>query len=91
MAFYVASYDLHNQRHYQPVWDQLNEWGAVRLLESLWLINSTLSASDIRTTLKSKADSDDSIAVIELKPASLWACDKAKLEGVAWLRKHILA
>ena len=36
MAHFIVSYDLHNQRNYKPVWDRLESWGAVRLLESLW-------------------------------------------------------
>lgn len=39
MALYAVSYDLHNVRHYQPVWDLLAKIGGVRVLESLfWLV-----------------------------------------------------
>ena len=91
MAHYIVSYDLHNQRHYQPVWDELEEMGATRLLESLWVLTSPLSASAIRDKLKNAADSDDSVAVVELKAGSYWACSKAKDAGVSWLRQNIKA
>ena len=32
MAHFIISYDLHHERHYQPVWNLLESWGAVRLL-----------------------------------------------------------
>jgi len=90
MAFYVASYDLHNQRHYQPVWAALESMGATRLLESLWVLTSNLTAAQIRDTLKQAADNDDSVAVVELKSGSNWACSRAKERGVAWLRQNIM-
>ncbi len=91
MANYVASYDLHNQRHYQGVWAKLESLGATRLLESLWVLTTPLSAVEIRDQLKSVADSDDSIAVIELKAGCNWAAERAKTPGVSWLRQNILA
>lgn len=91
MAHYIASYDLHNQRHYEPVWEALRKMGAVRLLESLWVLTSNLSAEDVRNKIKAAADSDDSVAVIELKRGSLWATDGAQGAGVEWLKQNILA
>lgn len=91
MAFYIASYDLHNQRHYQPVWDALTAMGGTRLLESLWVLSSNLTAAQVRDKLRAAADSDDSVAVVELKAGSNWACTRAKDNGVTWLRRNISA
>ena len=91
MAHFIISYDLHKQRNYQPVWDLLESWGAVRLLESLWVVTLPNKASHIRDAVKDAADDDDSVAVVELKAGSGWAASKAKKEGVAWLRQNILA
>ena len=91
MGVYLASYDLHNQRNYQPVWTALEEMGATRLLESLWVLTSSLTAIQIRDRLKQAADSDDSVAVIELKSGSYWATERARQSGVAWLRQNIMA
>ena len=90
MAYYVISYDLHNQRNYKPVWDLLESWGAVRLLESLWVLTITGTANTLRDALKGVMDSDDSCAVVELKPGSYWACQRSRDAGVAWLRTNIL-
>ena len=89
MAHFTVSYDLHNQRTYEPVWRLLESWGAVRLLESLWLVTLASTASQVRDALQRVVDSDDSVAVLELQVGSDWACVRAKPDGVAWLRKNI--
>ena len=91
MAHYIASYDLHNQRTYQPVWDELEAMGATRLLESLWVVTSNQTASQIRDRLQAAADNDDSIAIVELKLGSHWATSLARKAGVDWLKRNILA
>ena len=91
MAHYIASYDLHNQRHYQPVWDALESMGATRLLESLWVLTSNQTAEQIRITIQNAADSDDSVAVIELKPGSWWATIRVRPAGLQWLKQNIMA
>lgn len=91
MASYIVSYDLHQQRHYQPVWNLLESMGATRLLESLWVITTNLTAAQIRDALQNVIDNDDSTAVIELKPGSWWANRLAKPLGVQWLQRNIMA
>lgn len=90
MALFVISYDLHKQRTYPPVWGLLESWGAVRLLESLWLLNTGASAAQVRDDLMRVVDSDDSIAVIELKHGAYWAGLRMKEAGLGWLRKNLL-
>lgn len=89
MAHYVISYDLHNQRTYQPVWNLLNRWGAVRLLESLWVVTSEAQAGALRDALVQVIDNDDSVAVIELTPGAHWASVRAQQAGVDWLTRNI--
>jgi hypothetical protein len=91
MLNYIISYDLHQQRHYQPVWNLLEAMGATRLLESLWVVSSNLTALQIRDALQAVIDNDDSTAVIELKPGSWWANRLAKPAGVQWLQQRIMA
>lgn len=91
MAHFIVSYDLHNQRTYPPVWERLEEWGAVRLLESLWLVTLDNTAGQVRDALKDVVDTDDSIAVVELKKGSGWATLRVKKDGTDWLRTNILA
>ena len=89
MAHYVISYDLHKQRTYEPVWRKLEGWGAVRLLESLWVVTMNNSPGQLREDLQTVVDTDDSIAVIELKAGSEWASIRAKQAGVDWLSRNI--
>lgn len=89
MAHFVVSYDLHKQRTYEPVWERLESWGAVRLLESLWLVSLNNTASDLRDSLKEVMDADDSAAVIELKTGSDWATRCALRPGTDWLKNNL--
>ena len=89
MAHYIITYDLHNQRTYPPVWSLLESWGAVRLLESVWVATTSSSTVQVRDALQGVIDKDDSIAVVELKTGSDWACVRAKDDGVNWLRKNL--
>jgi len=90
MAHFIASYDLSRVRvrNYHPMLHKLQSWGATRLLESLWVFDSDLSASQIGDELRAAADADDAFAVIEVKPGSLWACEKARTLGIQWLRQN---
>jgi hypothetical protein len=91
MAHFIVSYDLHNQRHYQPVWTQLEAWGATRLLESLWVLSINLTALQVRDGIQVVIDNDDSVAVVEVKQGSWWANRLARPAGVQWLQQNIMA
>jgi hypothetical protein len=91
MALYLISYDLRKARNYQPVYDQLAKWGAVRVLESLWLTCVALAANQVRDVLGALVDADDGVIVIELKAGSTWSGLRAKPPGIEWLRQNILA
>ena len=89
MSTYLVSYDLHNQRHYQPVWTKLQQLGGQRLLESLWIVNSQLTATQLRDAVVAVADNDDSTAVVQVAVGSNWAVMRAKPEGIAMLRQYV--
>jgi hypothetical protein len=89
MAHYLVTYDLHNERNYPPVWAALERLGAVKALESVWLLTSTSGAGDLREALKAAADGDDSILVIELKAGSNWSGARILPAGLDWLERNI--
>jgi hypothetical protein len=89
MAYYAISYELRDPRHCPHVWAKLEAWGAVRLLETLWLLASPKTAQQIRDDLQKLVDIDDALAVIELKTGSYWSCLRAKHAGVTWLKRSI--
>lgn len=89
MAHYIISYDLHRERSYGPVWSLLESLGAVRLLESLWVVTSPYGVGDLREAIRQAMDQDDAVAVVELKPGSEWASFNARQPGVDWLTQNI--
>jgi hypothetical protein len=91
MAHYIVSYDLRNQRNYQPLWGALQQAGGTRLLESLWLLNSSLGAGVLTAELVKLIDNDDGVAVIELQGSSSWAAMRAQAAGTNWLQQNIRA
>lgn len=76
MALYFLTYDLRNSRDYQKLYDELNNFNAVRVLESTWCFNQiNTTASDLRDYFKNYIDSDDAILVSE---SNSWATIKTK-------------
>ena len=67
MALYILSYDLRKRRDYQPLWDELNKFNAVRILESDWCFNRiNTNAKGLRDYFKQLIDSDDGLLVAEV-------------------------
>ena len=89
MPLYAVSYDLHNKRDYQPIWDGLREVGGKKLLESLWLIDVDDEAADVKDWMKMLLDGDDSVAVVELQSSADWATYKAQQDGNEWLETNL--
>lgn len=59
MPHYVISYDLKKAKNYLPVWALLESWRATRLLESLWVVTSSLTVGEVRQALQNVVDGDD--------------------------------
>lgn len=89
MALHAVSYDLHNVKNYDPLWDALKKSGGARILESLWLISVPQTSVQLKDALKTYVDGDDSIVVIELNPSSDWASTRARPAGTEWLKKFM--
>jgi len=88
MAHFIISYDLRKQRNYQPLWDTLASWGAVRLLESLWVVTMNATAAAVRDSLRTVIDSDDGVAVMEFRAGSGWGTVGARDAGNQWFKSH---
>lgn len=89
MPLYAVSYDLHNKRDYQPIWDGLKEVGGRKLLETLWLIDVDDGASAVKDWVKMLIDAGDSVAVVELQSEADWATYKALPGGNEWLHANL--
>lgn len=64
MTLYFISYDLRKERDYQKLYDELNKYNAVRILESTWCFNrANTNAEALRDYFGQFIDSDDGIVV----------------------------
>jgi len=73
MAVYLVSYDLKKPgKDYQPLWTRLSEWKAIRILESVWIINWNTTAVQLRDDLRAKIDQNDCLAVLRLSNEGAW-------------------
>lgn len=86
MPHFLITYDLRKVRNYQPLYDALNNWKAVRLLESVWLVDLKGPAQTVRDLLAQFIDRDDGIAVLELRPGFDWATLRVTNAANAWLK-----
>lgn len=90
MAEFLISYDYHEERNYERLYELLAKWRAVRLLESLWVANLTGDAEGVISSLRRVADNDDAFAVIELVKGSDWAVTEGVYElGYEWLQRNL--
>jgi hypothetical protein len=71
MALYFLEYDLRKQRDYKKLNDELVNFGAVRILKSLWCFNRfNTTSKNLREHFKQFIDKDDGLIVAEV---SDWA------------------
>jgi CRISPR/Cas system-associated endoribonuclease Cas2 len=70
MSLFLIAYDLDKpSQNCDAVCEQLEEWGAKRVLESAWMLNTNLTTAEMRDTLTNKGllDSDDRLVVVRVK------------------------
>ncbi|MFV0539515.1 MAG: hypothetical protein ACK5M3_19430 [Dysgonomonas sp.] len=83
MALFFLSYDLRNGRDYQKLYDELEKFNAVRMLESCWCFKRiNTDAKGLRDYFTQFIDSDDGLLVsqvAEIGGVSQWA--SWKLDG----------
>lgn len=89
MSQFLISYDLRKQRNYQPLWDLLRASSAVKVLESVWLLNSNAGAGAIRDHLMTVIDKDDGVIVLPLEHGAEWGSYGSLTAGVAWLNSNV--
>ncbi|EHV5558141.1 CRISPR-associated endonuclease Cas2 [Vibrio parahaemolyticus] len=66
MTTFFISYDLVANRDYKRLYTELEGFGAVRVLESVWCLkHSNTTASDLRDHLRGFIDRDDRLLVIQ--------------------------
>ena len=67
MATYLFSYDLNKTKDYQKLYDELANYNAKRLLESVWTFDRiNTNAAGLQTYFKTFVDKDDRLLVAEV-------------------------
>jgi len=71
---YLISYDLIKDKDYEKIFEGIKKIsnGYIRVLESVWIIGHSGSASDVRDSLKAYMDSDDKLLVLKLTGDGAW-------------------
>lgn len=90
MRTYLVTYDLMRPgKDYSALHDAIksvaNGWW--HHLDSTWLVNSTLTAAQIRDHLGANVDSNDKLLVISLGRS--WATHNMPANANAWLRDNL--
>jgi CRISPR/Cas system-associated endoribonuclease Cas2 len=71
MPLFLIAYDLDKPgQNYAAVHEQLEEWGAKRVLESTWMLNTDLTTEEMRDTLtdtKGPFESTDRVVIVRVK------------------------
>lgn len=72
MAIVLVTYDLKKPgRNYQPVFDYLKRFSHCKGMESVWLLDTTISPASIRDALNGIVDGNDIVFVTKITPE--WA------------------
>ncbi len=74
MALYFLTYDLRNSKNYDALYKELDNFNAVRILDSTWCFKRINTNSEgLRNYFKKFTDSDDGLIVSEVNS---WASTK---------------
>ena len=73
MPKFEVSYDLRKPgRNYESLWKRLGDWGATRVLQSVWIIDRQTTAAQIRDDLAHHIDTNDGLLVTGLTGEAAW-------------------
>lgn len=67
MALFFLSYDKRSDSNYQPLYDELERFGAKRILESTWCFNRVnINCENLRNHFWRFLDNNDGLSVSEV-------------------------
>lgn len=73
MAKYFLSYDLIKQKDYKKLYDELEKFSAIRVLESVWVFKKDNTTAEVlRDHFRQFIDSDDRLLVIQSADWASW-------------------
>ena len=93
MAFYTVTYDLNKKKDYAKFEEGIGKVSSNTYVDatlSQYIIESHLTAAQVRVTLQAHADSDDAILVLKLD-VSDWSYTNLPDDIKVWLQAAINA
>lgn len=88
MATYIISYDLIKRKDYNSLINEIKKtqkWA--HPMESLWIIVSNESASEVRDRLKLHMDNDDKLLVVKSSSVGAWKGLSSNVSD--WLKNNL--
>ena len=87
MSSFIISYDLISDKDYASLYEAIRNYGSyAHILESVWIIKSSSSSTNIRDNLKNYLDSDDKLFVAKLNGESAWR--NLSTEVSNWIKEN---
>jgi hypothetical protein len=87
MSSFLISYDLISNKDYSKLYEAIRNYGSfAHVLESVWIIKSTKSSTNIRDDLMSYIDSDDKLFVAKLTGESAWVNLATEISN--WIKEN---
>jgi len=87
MSSFLISYDLISNKDYSKLYEAIRNYGSfAHVLESVWIIKSTKSSTNIRDDLMSYIDSDDKLFVAKLTGESAWVNLSTEISN--WIKEN---
>lgn len=91
MAVRLIGYDLSKPgQDYDGLFDEIKSLGTWwHCLDSTWLVDTELSASEIRDRVNEQVDTNDSVAVFTISSTGGWATASLSEDCNEWLHNYI--
>ena len=68
MAYFAVSYQLNNQKDYQPLWDEMERLEGHKVMRSFYFLDVDLNTcAQMRDHLLNFIDNDDAVAVVKIE------------------------
>ncbi len=89
MTAYIVTYDLHTVgQNYDCLYEKLKSYGTwCRIQDSVWVVVTTVTASQIRDHLATCLDGNDKLFVARLTGEAAWMAHSVEVSD--WLKKNL--
>ena len=89
MNAYIITYDNRPPRDYSALYRLMHSWGAVRLAQSVWLVQLAIDPFAAVRSVVGALEPDDTVAVLPLQQNAAWAAIHVSDAAANWLSRNI--